>query len=312
MARDGVVVVDKPAGMTSAAAVEIARDRLGVDRVGHGGTLDPMATGVLVMAVGAATKLASFLLGDDKGYVAELVLGTATDTLDRTGTVVAEQPWQHVDGAAVAAALAARVGEHDQVPPMYSAIKVGGVPLHARARAGDDIERAPRRVRIDRLELLDWQPPRARVAIACGKGTYVRSLVADVAVDLGTVGHLAELRRTRAGRFTLDAAVTLDALAPATPLVPITEVTGLPSVVVPEVELRYALHAVQIPQRGSATPCRSAVSSSTRTAGSSPWFTSTSAAASSTTACSPSCRARTCRRCRCPSPGPTVGSARSA
>ena len=258
MPAHGVVVVDKPTGMTSATAVEIARDRLGVERVGHGGTLDPLATGVLVMAVGAATKLASFLLADDKGYVADFVLGTATDTLDRTGTVVAEKPWQHVDAAAVAAALAARVGEHDQVPPMYSAIKIGGVPLHARARAGDEVERAPRRVRIDRLELLDWQPPRARVAIACGKGTYVRSLVADVAVDLGTVGHLAELRRTRAGRFTLDAAVTLDALAPATPLVPLVDVTDLPRVVVPEIELRHTLHAVQIPaaRLGDAVPPR--------------------------------------------------------
>jgi tRNA pseudouridine55 synthase len=245
-ARHGVVVVDKPAGLTSATAVEVARARLAVDRVGHGGTLDPIATGVLVMAVGAATKLAGYLLSDDKGYLADAVLGAATDTLDRTGAVVAERPWQHVDEAALRHALAARVGEHDQVPPMYSAIKVDGVRLHERARAGDDVPRAPRRVRIDAIELVAWDPPRARIAIACGKGTYVRSLVADVATDLGTVAHLAELRRTRAGRYTIDHAVALDALAPDTPLQPIAAITGLPSVVVPAAELRHALHAVQL------------------------------------------------------------------
>jgi tRNA pseudouridine55 synthase len=255
-ARHGVVVVDKPAGLTSSTAVEIARSRLAVERVGHGGTLDPIATGVLVLAVGAATKLAGFLLADDKGYVADAVLGAATDTLDRTGAVVAEQPWQHVDEAALRRALAARVGEHDQVPPMYSAIKVDGVRLHERARAGDDVPRAPRRVRIDALELVAWDPPRARITIACGKGTYVRSLVADLAADLGTVGHLAELRRTRAGRYAIDAAVALDALAPDTSLQPVETITGLPSVVVPEAELRHALHAVQLPadRLGPAVP----------------------------------------------------------
>jgi tRNA pseudouridine55 synthase len=245
-ARHGVVVVDKPQGLSSSTAVEVARARLGVDRVGHGGTLDPIATGVLVMAVGAATKLAGFLLADDKGYVADAVFGTATDTLDRTGAVVAEQPWQHVDEAALRRALAARVGEHDQVPPMYSAIKVDGVRLHRRARAGDDVPRAPRRVRIDALELVAWQPPRARIAVACGKGTYVRSLVADLAADLGTVAHLAELRRTRAGRYTLDGAVMLDALGPGTPLQPLATIAGLPSVVVPAEEMRHALSAVQL------------------------------------------------------------------
>src|SRR5262249_55654900 len=161
------------------------------------------ATGVLPMAIGAATKLASFLLAEDKAYIADAVLGVATDTLDRTGAVVAEQPWAHVDEDAVRRALSARVGEHDQVPPMYSAIKVGGIRLHEGARAGEDVPRAPRRVRIDRLELVAFEPPRVRVAIACGKGTYVRSLIADLATDLGTVAHLAELRRTRAGRFDI-------------------------------------------------------------------------------------------------------------
>jgi tRNA pseudouridine55 synthase len=244
--RHGVIVVDKPAGMTSARAVDVARARVGADRAGHGGTLDPLATGVLAIAVGSATKLAGFLLSDDKAYVADCVFGVATDTLDRAGAVVAERPWQHVDERALLAALAARVGEQDQVPPMYSAIKVDGVRLHERARAGEDIDRAPRRVRVDALELVAWAPPRARIAIACGKGTYVRSLLADLAADLGTVAHMAELRRTRAGRYTIEQAVPLDALSPDTPRVPIEDISNLPSVLVPEHELRLVMHAVQL------------------------------------------------------------------
>ena len=244
--RHGVLVVDKPAGISSAVAVDQVRARLGTDRVGHGGTLDPIATGVLPMAVGAATKLASFLLADDKAYVADAVLGSATDTLDRTGTVIAEQRGGHVPQQAWRAALAARVGEHDQVPPMYSAIKVGGVRLHARARAGEDIPRVARRVRIDTLELVAFDPPRIRVAIACGKGTYVRSLLADLGADLGTVAHLAELRRTRAGRFAIADAVPLDAVTPDSPLLPLTQITGLPIVLVPPELVRLCRHAVQI------------------------------------------------------------------
>jgi tRNA pseudouridine55 synthase len=198
------------------------------------------------MAVGAATKLASFLLADDKAYLADAVFGVATDTLDRAGAIVAERPWQHVDEAALRAALAARVGEQDQVPPMYSAIKVGGVRLHERARAGEDVVRAPRRVRVDTLELVAWQPPRARIAIACGKGTYVRSLVVDLAADLGTVAHLAELRRTRSGRYAEADAVPLVDVSTATPRMPLAQITGLPTVLVPADELRLVLSAVQI------------------------------------------------------------------
>lgn len=241
----GVIVVDKPRHVSSAVAVEIARKRLGTKQVGHGGTLDPLATGVLPLAIGAATKLASFLLSEDKSYVADAELGRATDTLDRTGAVVAEAPWQHVTREQVLAALAARVGEHDQVPPMYSAIKVGGVRLHELARAGEDVERAARKVRIDSLELVVFEPPHVRIAIACGKGTYVRSLVADLAADLGTVAHLTELRRTRAGRFGLDQAVALDALTPDTPRLPLAEISGLPTVVVPEALLKHCTMAFQ-------------------------------------------------------------------
>ncbi len=168
---------------------------LRADRAGHGGTLDPLATGVLPVCLGAATKLAQYLLADDKAYDAEGLLGIETDTLDRTGRVVAEHD-VHVTRDALLAAIAARTGEQDQVPPMYSAIKQGGVRLYEKARAGEDVERAPRRIRIDALELLAFEPPRFRVAIACSKGTYVRSLVADLGTDVGCGAHLTELRRT--------------------------------------------------------------------------------------------------------------------
>ena len=231
----GVLVIDKPSGRSSAQVVEHLRRALRAGRAGHGGTLDPLATGVLAICLGGATKLAQYLLADDKAYEAEGVLGVETDTLDRAGTVTRTRPVE-VTEARLRAALAARTGEQDQVPPMYSAIKQGGVRLYARARAGEEVERAPRRIRVDRLELLAFAPPRFRVAIACTKGTYVRSLIADLGEDVGCGAHLAELRRTRSGRFTIDQALTLDAVAALGPagvrdaLIPLGRVTDLPVV----------------------------------------------------------------------------------
>lgn len=241
----GILIIDKPTGMSSANAVEHVRRELAIDRAGHGGTLDPIATGVLPICVGAGTKLAQFLLADDKAYEAEGVLGIATDTLDRTGRVVSERA-VHVTREALAAVLAAHLGEQAQIPPMYSAIKLGGVRLYHRARAGEDIERAPRQIRIDRLELLAFDPPRFKIAIACSKGTYVRSLVADIGDELGAGAHLAELRRTRSGRFALDQAVTLDRLAEAT-LIPPAQATDLPPVTVPRALVAQVYSGVQLP-----------------------------------------------------------------
>lgn len=235
---DGVLVLDKPAGLSSAAAVDRVKRALGIARAGHGGTLDPIATGVLPVCLGAATKLAQFLLADDKAYEAVGVLGVVTDTLDRTGQVVAERPIEarRVDEAALRAALAGRTGEQDQVPPAFSAIKQGGVPMYRRARAGEEVELAPRRIRIDRLELLAFEPPRFRIAVACSKGTYIRSLVADLGADVGCGAHLAELRRTRSGRFRIEDAIALERVAPgavAAHVVPLAAATGLPSIAVP-------------------------------------------------------------------------------
>jgi tRNA pseudouridine55 synthase len=241
----GVLVIDKPAGSSSAMVVEYVRRALGIERAGHGGTLDPIATGVLAICVGAGTKLAQFLLADDKAYEAEGLLGVETDTLDRTGRIVAQRSAAvTLDG--LLAALAARVGEQDQIPPMYSAIKQGGVRLYDRARAGEEVERAPRKIRIDQLALLAFEPPRFRIAIACSKGTYIRSLVADIGAALETGAHLTELRRTRSGRFTLDQAVTLDRLAEAT-LIPPELATELPRVAVPRALVPQVFNGVQLP-----------------------------------------------------------------
>jgi tRNA pseudouridine55 synthase len=262
---NGVLVLDKPAGLSSAGAVERVKRALGADRAGHGGTLDPIATGVLAVCLGTATKLAPYLLADDKAYEAEGVLGIATDTLDRTGRVVAERPADAATESALRAALARRLGEQDQVPPAFSAIKQDGVRMYHRARAGEVVQLAPRRIRIDRLELLAFEPPRFRIAVACSKGTYIRSLVADLGDDVGCGAHLAELRRTRSGRFCIEDAVALDHIAPGDPrisppraepgvlaelaarLVPLAAATGLPNIVVSAALVGPVRSGVQLP-----------------------------------------------------------------
>jgi tRNA pseudouridine55 synthase len=240
----GILVLDKPAGLTSAGAVKHVRRALELRRAGHGGTLDPIATGVLAICLGAGTKLAQFLLADDKAYVADGVLGIETDTLDRTGRVVRERA-AHVSRDALVAALAAHHGEQTQIPPMYSAIKLGGVRLYDRARAGEEVERAPRAIRIERLELIAFEPPRFRIAVACSKGTYIRSLIADLGAAVGAGAHLAELRRTRSGRFTIDQAVTLDRLGEAA-LVPPGLALDLPRVTVPAALVPQVLSGVRL------------------------------------------------------------------
>ena len=231
---NGVLVLDKPAGMSSASAVDHVRRATGADRAGHGGTLDPLATGVLAVCLGHATKLAQYLLADDKGYEAVGLLGVETDTLDRTGQITAERPVA-VTREAMLAAIAKHLGEQEQIPPMYSAIKQDGVRLYKRARRGEEVERPPRRIRIDRLELLAFEPPRFRIAIACSKGTYVRSLVADLGTAVGCGANLLELRRTQSGRFSLAQALTMSQVGQgdvAPHLVAMTAATDLPQVVV--------------------------------------------------------------------------------
>lgn len=211
----GVLVVDKPAGPTSFEVVERVRRAARAKKAGHAGTLDPAATGVLAVCLEDAVKLQHFLTDGDKGYLATFAFGRATSTEDAEGEVVAEGDPSGLDAGVLRAALARFVGEIDQVPPMYSAVRVGGRRLHEAARAGEAVDRAPRRVRVHALELLEVAPPDggvvlARVAVSCGKGTYVRTLAADVGRAVGVPAHLAALRRTAASGFTLADAVPLD------------------------------------------------------------------------------------------------------
>jgi len=245
-------VLDKPAGMSSASAVDRVKRALGASRAGHAGTLDPIATGVLPICLGEATKLAGYLLAESKEYEVTAELGVTTDTLDRTGTVLATRPVA-VTRDELERALAARVGAQDQIPPMFSAIKQGGVRLYEHARAGEDVPRAPRRIEITRLELLELAPPRVRISIACSKGTYVRSIVDDLGRDLGCGAHVAELRRTRSGVFTLALAQRLEALDPAR-LVDMVTATGLPVVTVPAPLVERVRSGVQLAPEVLAVP----------------------------------------------------------
>jgi len=207
MSLHGLLLVEKGPGVTSFQVVAHLRRVLRVPKVGHGGTLDPMATGVLPILLGEATKLAPYLLGHDKEYVATLRLGIRTDTLDLTGQVREERPIPPLEAEAVRAVLARFVGEIEQVPPMYSALHVGGRRLHELARAGVEVARAPRRVRITVLELLAFEPPQLRIRVRCGAGTYIRALGADLGEALGCGAATEALVRTRVGPFGLEDAL---------------------------------------------------------------------------------------------------------
>lgn len=231
---NGVLVVDKPAGLTSAAVVARVRRVLGVKRVGHTGTLDPMATGVLPVCVGEATKIAGYLLAEDKAYEGELELGVETDTLDAQGAITRRSEVA-VTRAQLVAAMGDLAGDIEQVPPMYSALKQNGKRLHKLARQGIEVERAARPVHIAVFELIDFESPRARFRVECSKGTYVRSLASNLGTALGCGAHLTALRRTRSGAFDLAQAVALDAVSPERVVLvdPAQAVSYLPAATVP-------------------------------------------------------------------------------
>ncbi len=206
-------MVDKPAGLTSHDVVARVRRAVGGGKVGHAGTLDPFATGVLVVCLGAATRLAEWATAADKRYEAEVTLGVETDTYDLTGTVVETRSVAGLDRAAIEQALTHFVGDVEQRPPPFSAIQVGGRRVYELARRGEAVELAPRRVTIHRLDILGWEPPRLTLDVTCSKGTYVRSLAHDLGGALGTGAHVSSLRRLASGRFGVDMAVPLDEAA---------------------------------------------------------------------------------------------------
>jgi tRNA pseudouridine55 synthase len=210
---NGFLVVDKPVGITSHDVVGMVRAVTGVKKVGHTGTLDPFATGVLPLALGAATRLIQYLDEDIKVYEGAVALGQATDTGDPTGQVTAEAPVPIVDDNTIRQLLASFVGTRMQVPPAYSAVKVAGKPLYAYARQGVEVEAKARAVRIDSLELMDRGEDWLFVRLQCGRGTYARVIAEEIGVALGTVAHLRSLRRTRSGPFVDAGSLRLEDLA---------------------------------------------------------------------------------------------------
>jgi tRNA pseudouridine55 synthase len=232
----GVVVVDKPLGLSSAQVVHRLRHALGEKTAGHTGTLDPIASGVLPICLNGATKLAGYLIADDKRYWTKLLLGVETTTLDRTGDIVRVADVAAVAAITtgdVAAAVARFVGPQAQVPPMFSAIKVDGKRLYERARQGQVIERAPRDIVIHDIKLVLHHGAIVELDVHCSKGTYIRSLAEDIGRSLGVGAHVVELRRLASGRFLIEQALpqerwTRDEVAAV--LVPLADATGLPCV----------------------------------------------------------------------------------
>jgi tRNA pseudouridine55 synthase len=237
---DGVLPLDKPAGVGSNAVLQAVKRLYGAAKAGHAGTLDPLATGLLLVLFGEATKFSQLALDADKEYVACARLGVTTATADAEGEVLKRRPCT-VREADIEPALARFRGDIGQVPPMYSALKRAGRPLYELARAGRDVPRSARRIRVHELQLLRFADDNLELRIRCSKGTYVRTLVEDVGLALGCGAHLAALRRTQSGGFRIGEAVTLDDLQSDTPaqrdgrLFPVDRLlTGLPRVDLPE------------------------------------------------------------------------------
>lgn len=228
---DGILVIDKPEGVTSHDVVQNVRRWADQRRVGHLGTLDPLATGVLPIALGEATKLSKLLTHGEKEYTGEIRLGLETTTYDREGEVTArsEGPWPERE--TIEKALDRFRGEIDQVPPPYSAIKQGGQPAFRRARRGESVELEPRRVTLYEVRIDHYTPPLLGVTVRCSAGTYLRSLAHDLGRDLDTRGSLWDLRRVRSGPFSLDQAVRLDELPESgrAHVIPMLAATGLPT-----------------------------------------------------------------------------------
>ncbi|HXF83388.1 MAG TPA: tRNA pseudouridine(55) synthase TruB [bacterium] len=254
-APDGVLNVLKPVGMTSHDVVDAVRRAAGTRRVGHTGTLDPGAAGVLVLAVGRATRLAEFIAESDKAYRVEVVFGRATDTGDAYGATLAEHSAAGLTGEQVASALERFVGEIEQVPPMASAVRYAGRRLYELRREGQTVEVPPRRVRVYQFELLEFWlrdgEARARLDVRCSKGTYIRGLCHELGAALGVGAHAAFMVRTRVGCYTLEDAHTLEevATAGAAPLLrpPDEALAELPAVALTAPQRQAVLHGQGVP-----------------------------------------------------------------
>ncbi len=260
---DGILVVDKPIGPTSHDVVSAVRRAIRQKKVGHTGTLDPNATGVLPLVIGQATKIARFFSGGDKGYDAVVRLGVTTETLDAVGEVTGEKPVS-VTEEQVREVVRSFDGEIEQLPPMYSAKKVDGKRLYELARKGVEVEREPKKVRINRIEVTKYEAPDIHLVVECSAGTYVRVIAADIGEKLDCGGHLLSLRRTFVGPFSLDQCVALEALEDdpslaETHLVSMSDALGhLPSIALPKDLAKMVgsgyqltvgdLHALDVPE----------------------------------------------------------------
>lgn len=251
----GFLNIDKPIGMTSHDIVAKVRRKLGMKHIGHAGTLDPLASGVLILCVGAAARLSEYVMDSTKRYRARVRLGAVTTTYDAEGEITRTADAAHITRADVERAISPFLGKIEQVPPMYSAIKQGGVKLYDLARAGETVERAPRPVRIDALVISDWQSPEFTLDVTCSAGTYIRSLAFDLGEALGVGAHLAGLTRLASGQFVLDDAVALDTfLNAADPLdyliKPRSELVGMIALTLDAAMEAYVRHGRLLPLNG--------------------------------------------------------------
>jgi len=209
---NGIIVIDKPKGLSSFDIVRQVRRLYKTRRVGHAGTLDPLATGVLPVAVGWATRLVEYMMAGDKTYQATMKLGAVTDTQDSEGQVLEEKEWGHIDRAALDHAVSAFTGTIEQIPPMFSALKKDGQPLYKLARQGIEVERKPRVIQIHSLTVDQFAPPEITLTARCSKGTYIRTLCHDIGQALGSGAHMTALRRLACGAFDLNSSHSLDEL----------------------------------------------------------------------------------------------------
>jgi tRNA pseudouridine55 synthase len=246
----GFLNINKPLGITSHDAVSKVRRVFGIKKVGHAGTLDPLATGVLILCVGKATRLSEYVMHQTKAYLATVKLGITTTTYDAEGDIVDERDASAISSSDVESILPQFTGDIQQYPPMYSAIKQGGKKLYELAREGKTVERKPRSIHIGSLNVMNWHPPEFVLDVTCSSGTYIRSLAYDMGDVLGVGAHLSGLVRTSSGQFSLKNAITLEALQnsenPAMHLIsPHTALTGYPTVVLNKDDIVEISHGRQ-------------------------------------------------------------------
>ena len=257
----GVLVVDKPTGMTSHDVVQVVRRGTGIRRAGHTGTLDPRASGVLVILIGPAVRLSEFVSASDKRYQATIRVGSSTDTYDAEGTITDQTSDIDVSEEQFNEILQQFTGEIEQVPPPYSAVKVKGRKAYEMARRGEEVELKPRIINVYSLEVLEWDPPESVIDVYCSSGTYVRSLANDIGKALGTGAYLVGLRRTKSGRFTLRDAVPLRILREAfeagdwyNNLIPAAEaLADWPMVELDADQMEFVRHGHRIPAESGQT-----------------------------------------------------------